>query len=1452
MEIKELHWTGERFLPWLSDKQADMALEHMCRYYLASEFGENKAILDVASGEGYGSYLLSNNAKSVLGVDVSEEVIEVANKKYQKNNLKYILGNATQLEKINQKFEVVTAFEMIEHIYEQEVFIDQVKKVLVEDGIFIVSTPNKYVHEHEYHSENHFHVKELYFDEFETLLNKNFKYCYFLGQRVYRTAESWCIESDANDCAHRSVEIDEVGVHEKDDKHREPSFYIAVCSDKPISKLKDRYYLTDISDCMLKYLNDRITVLEDPKYHYRNKASVYFDMGGGFSEELKTDFFYIYEENFNKIRFTVEVPAGTKAIRLDVADQRYCIVQNLDISPKQQNFKLISSNEKCRLDERIFFDTTDPQMIFSCEEISDKSYSLEISFEVAVHESLELVSFIENARQQLEGAIEKLVNKNQLLEDTMNKLNEKNKEEKKYRRQIRGLKAQLRELQSALADIRQQSLDKDVHIDMLLNTTSWKITKPLRVTGDVLKKTSDHIRIFHKVGTAGRILRTNGIKGIKDTINQKKINRNEMERIAAHSGLSIDELRKKNNKDGYLAIDSEYQEDEDYSGLKTDIKTLAFYLPQYHAFPENDKWWGKGFTEWVNVKQGEARFEGHYQPRVPHSDIGYYSLDDVNVLKKQAQLAKKHGIYGFCFYYYWFSGKRLMEKPVDMLLEHPEINLPFCLCWANENWTRAWDGQNKDILIAQDYSDEDDTNFMIDMKKYIDDSRYIKVNGKPVVIVYNPGQLPDCDKSFERWREVSREIGIGEILIWTCQTCNNTAEILGITDIIDAEVEFPPHNLWMENAAVKGIDLKGKSAFIYNYQVIANEMMARLKEDSTAPVPVHHGCMLAWDNAARRKDAWFTYYAYSAKCFYRWLTAIINRTRTDFQEEERFVFINAWNEWGEGTYLEPDEKYGYTNINTVSKALFGIPFNQDLTVIDEDAESIDKEAFEKKDQKARIAVQVHMFYLDTLKETIEHLNMIPFRYDCYFSTDSREKADKIEKALKGQCNCQSFAVEVFKNRGRDVAPFLVQMQEHINVYDYVCHIHSKKTKTEDHGNEWRSYIFKHLFGNSDYLSRIFHLFETNPDLGLIMPETYPVLELQAEWGGNREGVQLLLDDLGIRAELPAHPVFPVGNMFWAKTSAICKIFDASLDQEDFPKEAGQVNATLAHQIERAWVYIAKDAGFKYRKVFNNFKAGIKLADKQRLLAFVHFDRSDRLSNKDNTTLKIFSEFCDTILFVSNSKLSEEDQRKVAKYTNHILLRDNTGYDFGAWRDILKQYGRENAEKYDELILLNNSCLPPVFDIREMFFEMESKSLDFWGDKVSPYSSDGSYIQEKCIYEHLQSYFMVFENKVIKSDVFWKFWDEVQDYNSLKEVIAHCETKLTKRLGDAGFTYEPYIRESYYISRFLNNYAVPYEKPVSLLLLKDPLVKKKCYQYIGDEEKVKLEYLLDKLRGREKV
>ena len=410
-------------------------------------------------------------------------------------------------------------------------------------------------------------------------------------------------------------------------------------------------------------------------------------------------------------------------------------------------------------------------------------------------------------------------------------------------------------------------------------------------------------------------------KGIKETVN--KISFYLYKRKIARRYLTLSEIKN-------LSYESEYQKNIDFSKYKSNIKAIAFYLPQFHTIPENDKWWGKDFTEWTNTSKTTPRFTGHYQPREPHDDFGYYDLTDVEIIKKQAVLAKQHGIYGFCFYLYWFSGKRLLEKPLDLFLEHPEININFCLCWANENWTRTWDGYNKKILIKQDYTEDDPYKFIDDIKKYIIDKRYIRINGEPIILVYNPGKIPNIKNVFNIWKEYAINSGIGKIKIFICRTFEHTAKSLDIIENVDGEVEFPPHGLTIYNEK----RIKGITGSVFDYREIVNKVVSQLnkKDNDNYSLPLYRTPMLGWDNSARRASGWTVYAGYSLKFLYIWVKSIINEAKWKYNDESSFIFINAWNEWAEGAYLEPDKQYGYANINTFSQAIFGFPFINELSL----------------------------------------------------------------------------------------------------------------------------------------------------------------------------------------------------------------------------------------------------------------------------------------------------------------------------------------------------------------------------------------------------------------------------------------------------------------------------------------------------------------------------------------
>ncbi len=334
------------------------------------------------------------------------------------------------------------------------------------------------------------------------------------------------------------------------------------------------------------------------------------------------------------------------------------------------------------------------------------------------------------------------------------------------------------------------------------------------------------------------------------------------------------------------------------------VRFLTFYLPQFHAIAENNEWWGKGFTEWVNVKRAKPMFKGHDQERKP-ADLAYYDLINTkDIQKKQAEMAKKHGIHGFCYYYYWFNGKRLLEKPMDNIIKDKSIDLPFCICWANENWTKRWDGMESKVLMEQVHEKDSDERFIDDIMHVIKDERYITVNGKPLVLIYRIDKLENGKETIETWRNHAKKHGT-EIYIAVVKHEGVVAKNYGA----DALVEFPPHDMNPKEITMLldevNPDFHGA---VYDYSELANRSDGSLFEDET----VFRAAMMKWDNTARRMEGASVFHNFSPDDYKRWLLKVKEYECLFNEREEKIVFINAWNEWAEGTYLEPDETHGST------------------------------------------------------------------------------------------------------------------------------------------------------------------------------------------------------------------------------------------------------------------------------------------------------------------------------------------------------------------------------------------------------------------------------------------------------------------------------------------------------------------------------------------------------------
>ena len=345
------------------------------------------------------------------------------------------------------------------------------------------------------------------------------------------------------------------------------------------------------------------------------------------------------------------------------------------------------------------------------------------------------------------------------------------------------------------------------------------------------------------------------------------------------------------------------------------VKLIAFYLPQFHPIPENDQWWGQGFTEWTSVVRGIKNFRYHQQPRLP-TELGFYDLRVEETLHKQAELARSYGIHGFCFYYYWFNGKRLLERPLDLWLGESGPRFPFCICWANENWSRCWDGSESEILMAQTYDEGSALRFIMDVLPILKDPRYIRVDGAALLLVYRVSELKNPVGVAQEWRNAARENGIERLHLCAVQS-------FGIGDPrsygFDSAIEFsPPHvdRMLVDPKRVHGInpDFEG---YLEDYISVAMRSINRLPVDYVR----YRGLFPRWDNTARRKTKGHVFLNDSPKAYGQWLRFLVREAMLRREQQEPLIFINAWNEWAEGTYLEPDEGYGRAFLQVTYDAL---------------------------------------------------------------------------------------------------------------------------------------------------------------------------------------------------------------------------------------------------------------------------------------------------------------------------------------------------------------------------------------------------------------------------------------------------------------------------------------------------------------------------------------------------
>ncbi len=590
-------------------------------------------------------------------------------------------------------------------------------------------------------------------------------------------------------------------------------------------------------------------------------------------------------------------------------------------------------------------------------------------------------------------------------------------------------------------------------------------------------------------------------------------------------------------------------------------KVLAFYLPQFHPFPENDQWWGKGFTEWTNVSKATPQFVGHYQPRLP-GELGFYDLRLPEVLRAQAELARRAGVDAFCFHYYWFEGKRLLERPLDSFVADSEIDLPFALCWANENWTRRWDGDETDILMAQNHSPEDDLALFDDLARYMRSARYVRVGNKPLLIVYRPDILPNAGATLKRWRQRARDTGLGELFI----LCTNAFGFSAYqASGFDGLVEFPPHTL-IEGEITFSVerlnpDYAGR---VYDYDITVRGRIAALEHRQDARV--YPGIMPSWDNEARKPGLSNVFHGATPQRFHDWATAALACTTRLAPPDERLVFVNAWNEWGEGTYLEPDRWFGHASAQALRSAVAN---QAPATAHDHPAVAASRQSPRTHDA----VMLFHIFYADLVDDLARRLTPLRESMDVIITFPEQWPASAVDDLAKA---APGAVLVPMPNRGRDVAPFLAALKiARERGHTVFCKAHTKKSPHRSDGAAWRDRLLDGLM-SVDRAQAALALFEQDSRLGLLALESDRML--LGEPGvmtHNAEGVDRLSRQFKLRCG--PDTAFPAGTMFWGRIAA----FEVLAGQDlTFEPELGRVDGTLAHAFERIVGCLVEKTGYR--------------------------------------------------------------------------------------------------------------------------------------------------------------------------------------------------------------------------------------------------------------------------------
>ena len=555
----------------------------------------------------------------------------------------------------------------------------------------------------------------------------------------------------------------------------------------------------------------------------------------------------------------------------------------------------------------------------------------------------------------------------------------------------------------------------------------------------------------------------------------------------------------------------------------TDIKPIAFYSVAQ--------------TDIALLAARKPLYLNHYSPRIPL----VYSNNASERINYHIKLAKEYQIYAFCYevndtnkYKNFISALNLCDK-----------THPFCL--------------SLDACLTAD-----DINTVLNITDF---SKMIKLDEKYIIIldIRRLKNYKDIDSFINSAFSIISH-NIKDFQIW--------CRILHTADINHDKISryiYSADTDKMPSISANSVSYINKKIqhYLYSYDFLAHFFCHHIiKSDKPFYKTIINGKDTLYKNE-------LSVYKYSLEIFYNWIKTECSFLRDNFKENERFLFIDSFNNWDEYSHTAPEKKTGYAYLNTMYRAVFN------KKIYGKKLSSYSQAMPEEMCSKAQICLQIHIFYLDLLENIVTEINKIPYAFDCYITTVSTDKAEYIRNYFKSHSNAVNVIVEIYDNKGRDVYPLIAQMSKYVTKYKFICHMHTKKSKIDIFGDNWREYLFGSLFGSKENIENILKNLEMNKGLGIVFPKPFQNLENAIHWGLNKELAENVLQKLDIDIKLPVNNiVFPVGNMFWARVDAVLPIFTNTL-ANNFPNEKGQADGTIAHAIERLWVYTAEYNGYTF-------------------------------------------------------------------------------------------------------------------------------------------------------------------------------------------------------------------------------------------------------------------------------